>query len=136
MKLGCTYLQVNNMKESQAFYEQLLQAAPIIESDRWCEFHVGNCFALYDPSYDQKLIDEGKGEEHFNESYLKTFTKTVSANNEAIILNFYTDDVQKEYERIQGFAHVSELYYVNVMKPYWYFNVTDPNGNLLEIASM
>lgn len=136
MKLGCTYLQVKNMKVACDFYEQLLQVSPTIQTDRWCEFHVGNCFALYDPSFDQALIEQGKGKEHFNESYLKTFTNTTPTHNEAIILNFYTEDIKQEYERIQRLTSVSELYYVNVMRPYWYFNIKDPDGNLLEIASM
>lgn len=31
---------------------------------------------------------------------------------------------------------MSELMYVNITNPYWYFTIMDPDGNILEIAEM
>lgn len=29
---------------------------------------------------------------------------------------------------------VSDLMYVNIHMPYWYFNIEDPDGNIIEIT--
>jgi len=29
---------------------------------------------------------------------------------------------------------VSDIMYVHIHRPYWYFNVQDPDGNILEIT--
>ena len=44
--------------------------------------------------------------------------------------------MKKEYERLKmaNIGEVSELMYVNVHMPYWYFNIIDPDGNTLEIT--
>ena len=47
------------------------------------------------------------------------------------------EDLKSEHQRIRqlGIGKVSEIMYVNVRSPYYYyFNVTDPDGNLLEIT--
>ena len=54
-----------------------------------------------------------------------------------IPLNFYTSDLKQEYKRIKelNITEISEIMYVNIVEPYYYFNVTDPDGNTLEICS-
>ena len=39
--------------------------------------------------------------------------------------------------RIQNWnlGEVSEIMYVNIVEPYFYFNISDPDGNILEICS-
>lgn len=51
--------------------------------------------------------------------------------------NFYTDNLKEEYTRIQNLdlGQVSEIMYVNIAEPYYYFNISDPDGNVLEICS-
>lgn len=51
--------------------------------------------------------------------------------------NFYTDNLKEEYTRIQNLdlGLVSEIMYVNIVEPYYYFNILDPDGNVLEICS-
>lgn len=41
-----------------------------------------------------------------------------------------------EYERLKSLqiSSLSPLYYVSITMPYWYFNITDPEGNVLEIT--
>ena len=43
---------------------------------------------------------------------------------------------RSEYQRLKALniGEVSELMYVNVHMPYWYFNIIDPDGNTLEIT--
>ena len=44
--------------------------------------------------------------------------------------------MKREYERLKeaNIGEISELMYVNVHMPYWYFNIIDPDGNTLEIT--
>ena len=41
-----------------------------------------------------------------------------------------------EYERLKSLqvSSLSPLYYVSITMPYWYFNISDPEGNVLEIT--
>jgi len=43
----------------------------------------------------------------------------------------------KKYERIKklNIDNISEIMYVNIIEPYYYFNIIDPDGNTLEICS-
>ena len=56
--------------------------------------------------------------------------------NNIVILNFEVEDLKFEMDRIKKLkiGEVSEIMYVNVHMPYWYFNVKDPDGNILEIS--
>ena len=51
-------------------------------------------------------------------------------------MNFEVNNLKEEYKRIKDLAigDVSEILYVNVHLPYYYFNITDPDGNILEIT--
>ena len=53
-----------------------------------------------------------------------------------MVFNFEVEDLKQEYERIkaQNIGEVSELMYVNMHMPYWYFNIEDPDGNTIEIT--
>lgn len=138
MKLSTTYICVSDMETSLQFYRSLLQQEPLYANDdRWVCFDCGNLLALYNKRYDEKLLSRLKGEQHFNEAYITDFYKEEEEKrNNIVIFNFEVDDLKKEYERI-GKLHlgkISELMYVNVHMPYWYFNVIDPDGNVLEIS--
>ena len=75
--------------------------------------------------------------ERFNQAYIDDFYKDTGApKNNLVVFNFEVEDLKSEYERINALniGEVSELMYVNVHMPYWYFNVIDPDGNTLEIT--
>lgn len=137
MKLGTTYICVEDMKKSLNFYRAILQQEPLYcNDDRWIAFDCGNQLALYNKKYDEKLLKESD-KIHFNQAYLDEFYREEdSKKNNIIILNFEVDDLKTEYERIKNLniGDVSEIMYVNVHMPYYYFNVVDPDGNVLEIA--
>ena len=121
MKLGTTYICVKDMKNSL--------------EDRWITFDCGNFLSLYNKQYDKILIE--KNENCFNQAYIDEFfrDKTEKKNN-LVVFNFEVDNLKEEYERIKKLkiGKVSEIMYVNVHMPYWYFNVLDPDGNILEIT--
>lgn len=135
MVLGTTYIFATNMKKSIDFYCKLLQEEPLkANDDRWVQF--SNKIALYNKSYDAKIIGK-EPSERFNQAYIDDFYKdTGEPKNNLVVFNFDVEDLKSEHERLKGLGigEVSELMYVNVHMPYWYFNIIDPDGNTLEIA--
>lgn len=135
MVLGTTYIYVNDLKKSLEFYSNLLQENPLKENDdRWVQF--SNKIALYNKVYDAKIIGKEPSEK-FNQAYIDEFFKDTGVpKNNLVVFNFEVDDLKKEYERLKeaNIGEISELMYVNVHMPYWYFNIIDPDGNTLEIT--
>ncbi len=58
------------------------------------------------------------------------------AKNNLMILNFEVEDLRQEFQRLKELeiGKMSEMMYVNVHMPYWYFNIEDPDGNTIEIT--
>ncbi|MEJ8736414.1 VOC family protein [Erysipelotrichaceae bacterium HCN-30851] len=137
MRLGTTYICVEDMEKSLNFYRMLLQKEPLYcNDDRWIAFDCGNQLALYNKKYDEKLIKESN-EIHFNQAYIYDFFKEdTDKKNNIVIFNFEVDDLKSEHQRIKSLeiGKVSEIMYVNVHIPYYYFNVVDPDGDILEIT--
>ena len=135
MTLGTTYILVRDLKKSLDFYSELLQEKPLYANDdRWVQF--SNKIALYNSSYDAQIIGKDAGD-RFNQAYLDDFYKDKGApKNNLVIFNFVVDDLKQEYERLKkaNIGEISELMYVNIHMQYWYFNIVDPDGNVLEIT--
>lgn len=137
MRLGTTYICVRDIDKSLDFYCKLLKQEPsYANGNRWITFNVGNTLSLYNKEYDKQLLSSKDKKEHFNEAYMSDFNNEKEAVNTIMILNFEVDHLKEEYERVKALniGQVSELMYVNVHAPYWYFNITDPDGNILEIT--
>ncbi len=139
MHLGSTYLIVQDMARSLAFYEALFEAPPAFRNrDRWAEFHVdGSCIALLNPAFDQAIICEGRDlEAHYNEAYLAFKRDNPIRHGNAVVLNFWVEDLAAEYERVRRLntGAVSAILYINVAAPYYCFVLTDPDGNPIEIT--
>ena len=138
LHLGCTYFIVKDMERSKNFYKALLQMEPTISRQRWTEFSFeGHCIALYWSGYDEKLIAEGKKlEQHFNKAYIEYFKKKQIHYGNQAILNFWVRDLKEEYERLKklNIGQLSEIMYVNITMPYYYFNIEDVDGNIIEIT--
>lgn len=135
MKLCTIYIMVNDIEKSVDFYKQLLQEEPLYNNDnRWVQF--SNYIALYNYCYDKKII-EGKSSINFNQAYIEDFNKSKgNSKNDIVIFNFEVEDLKKEYQRLKNLniGEVSDLMYVNIHMPYWYFNITDPDENIIEIT--
>ena len=137
MRLGTTYICVEDIEKSLNFYKLLLQKEPLYcNDDRWIVFDCGNQLALYNKKYDKKLLKEEQ-DIHFNQAYIDDFFKEDGyKKNNVVIFNFEADDLKIEYQRIKSLkiGKVSQIMYVNIHMPYYYFNVIDPDGNILEIT--
>lgn len=135
MELGTMYIFVRDMEKSINFYKELLQEEPLYSNDdRWVQFN--NKIALYNKAYDAKIIGH-EPSSRFNQAYIEDFYRDLGElKNNIVVFNFEVEDLKKEYERLKmaNIGMVSELMYVNVHMPYWYFNIIDPDGNILEIT--
>jgi lactoylglutathione lyase len=135
MILGTMYIFVSDMGKSVRFYKELLQEEPLYANDdRWVQF--SNKIALYNKNYDVRIIGKEPGI-RFNQAYIDDFYRdTGNPKNNIVVFNCVVEDLKKEYERLKAIniGEVSELMYVNVHMPYWYFNIFDPDGNTLEIT--
>lgn len=135
MKLCTVYIMVNDIEKSVDFYRQLLQEEPLYSNDdRWVQF--SNHIALYNYHYDKKIM-ESDSTGNFSQTYIEDFNKSKeNPKNDIVVFNFETENLKKEYQRLKNLniGEVSDLMYVNVHMPYWYFNITDPDGNVIEIT--
>ena len=138
MQLISTYIETQDFNKSIDFYKKVLQIEPTIYcEDRWVEFACGNKIAIYNKKYDEKIIKDNNSK-NFNKAYIDNFNKEEKEKkNNIITLNFYTDNLEEEYERIKklNIGNISKIMYVNIIEPYYYFNIIDPDGNTLEICS-
>lgn len=139
LHLGSTYLIVKNMEESIDFYEKLLDMKPTAKNfDRWVQFDFeGKCIALYSDEFDKRMIERGDNlEQHYDDRYLRFYKERKINYGNNIVLNFWVEDLKKEYERIKklNVGSASEIMYLNISSPYYMFIVEDPDGNTIEIT--
>lgn len=139
LHLGSTYLFVKDMGKSIEFYKKLLDMEPTARAyDRWAQFNFeGKCIALYNNSFDRKNIGANENlDKHYNKDYIKYFEKRKITYGNNCVLNFWIENLNKEYERIKNLniGVISEILYVNISSPYYFFTVIDPNGNFIEIT--
>ncbi|MFW6281129.1 MAG: VOC family protein [Halanaerobium sp.] len=139
LNLGSTYLIVKDMKKSISFYEKLLEMKVSSQNyDRWAQFNFGgNCIALWNPKYDEKRVKNGEDlGKVYNQEYLsyRKNDKIKYGNN--FVLNFWIDDLKTEYERLKNLniSKLSEIMFINVASPYYFFMLEDPDGNKIEIT--
>ena len=139
LDLSATYLLVKDIDKSIKFYSQLLEKKPASNTlDRWAQFDLdGKSFALLNQMYDYQAIAGGQDlDKHYSKAYLNRLSKhkTVFGNN--VVLRFRTKDLNKEYARVLALdiGTVSDILSVNISEPDYFFYVTDPDGNLLEIS--
>lgn len=135
MRIGTIYIITKDIEKSIDFYTKLLQQEPIYRNEnRWVQF--SNFIALYNPLYDKNIVPAMENE-NFNQAYIDDVnTDRGEAKNNTVVVNFIVDDLGSEYQRLKelNIGHVSDLMYLNVFMPYWYFNITDPDGNIIEIT--
>lgn len=138
MNLGCTYIKVSNMEKSIDFYSKLLQAQPQYSNkDRWVMFHCGNTLALYNLQYDIDMLNRSENNaSHYSDAYIKYLRQENTGASKTVVFNCTVDNLNEEFERIKNLniGKVSEIMYVNITMPYYFFMVNDPDGNEIEIA--
>ena len=103
MRLGTTYISVNDFAKSLAFYQLLLEQEPLYcNDDRWATFDCGNSLSLYNRQFDIDFLVNNDYRGHYNHSYLTTLKNENSDKiNTSVIFNFEVEDLISEYERIK-----------------------------------
>jgi lactoylglutathione lyase len=139
MRLGSIYLIVNDFEESIAFYEKLLEMAVSSRNmDRFAQFifygkNISIMNGHFDTEHPDKVVHKGEYSELFDDLQ----SKALSQNTHKFVLNFRDEDLQKEYERIKSLnltKNLSKIKYVNNVSPYYFFCLTDPDGNIIEVT--
>lgn len=121
MQLCCCYIETDKFAEVVSFYEKVFQVrGNVFTKNRWVEFDFGDKLSIYNRQYDIEETEQEKKE----------------AVNNIITLNFYSKDLKSDYERIKKLkiCEVSDIMYVNFTEPYYYFNISVPEGNVIEIC--
>ena len=139
MELYSTYIETDKFDEVVEFYEKIFQTkGNVYTKNRWIEFDFGNKLAIYNRLYDEEKIRNEDLKDCYNDDYIKNFNiDRGEKKNNIVTFNFYTSNLKEEYERIKklNICNMSEIMYVNITEPYYYFNIFDPEGNTIEICS-
>ena len=103
MELYSTYIETDKFDEVVDFYEKVFQKKGIVYTvNRWIEFDFGNKLSIYNKLYDEEKIKSGDFKENYNTAYINNFNiERGEKKNNIITLNFYTDNLNKEYNRIK-----------------------------------
>lgn len=139
MHLGSIYLIVNDFNKSIKFYEKLLQI-PVTgkNMDRFAMFDFeGKCLALMNGHFDSEntdlVVHKGEYSKYFDD--LKSIA--AAENTRKFVLNFWDENLRKEYERVKQLEitdNLTKIKYVCNVNPYYYFQLTDPDGNIIEVT--
>ncbi len=97
----------------------------------------GNCIALLNPKSDEELIESGNNIElQYSRKYLEYFKNRKINYGNNIVLNFYIDNLNMEYECIKelNIGKLTKIMYLNISSPYYYFLLEDLDKNTIEIT--
>jgi lactoylglutathione lyase len=139
LHLGSIYLIVNDFEKSIGFYEKLLKI-PVTNCnmDRFAEFiFEGHNISIMNGHFDTdnpgKVVHKGEQSDFFND--LHNIALTV--NTHKFVLNFWDENLREEYERVKGLnitKNITKIKYVCNVSPYYYFQLTDPDDNIIEVT--
>lgn len=139
MHLGNIYLIVANFNKSIHFYERLLEINVSKQNmNRFAMFEFeGQCIAIMNGYFDsqnpEKVVHKGQYNAYFDD-YISIMQMQ---NSRKVVLNFWVEDLRKEYNRIKQLNitdTLTPIKYVYNVYPYYYFQLADPDGNVLEVT--
>ncbi len=139
MRYGSIYLIVKDFDQSVSFYEKIFDMkVSATNGKRFAMFNnngLNLCLmnGYYDSENPSQVVKKGEYWEIYdNQSEIAN-----SINTRKIFINLGVEDLQEEYNRIKelGIAtQMTEIRFINVFSPYWYFTFMDPDGNPIEIT--
>jgi len=139
MKLGSIYLIVNDFEKTIKFYEKLLEMSVTSRNmDRFAQFIFGgNNISIMNGHFDtenpEKVIRKGE----YSELFDNLRSKALDNNTNKFVLNFWDEDLRAEYERVKKLnisENLTQIKYVFNVSPYYYFCLTDPDDNIIEVT--
>ncbi len=139
MRYTTIYLVVKDFQRSVSFYEQIFDMkVTATNADRFAIFQQDSLnLCLMNGYFDSEHRDQvrTKGEHQPIYDDLKGIAE--SENNRKIFINIGVEDLQAEYDRIKALgiaAQLTEIRFIHVFSPYWYFTFLDPDGNPIEVT--
>lgn len=130
---------VNNFEKSLEFHEKLLQI-PVSgrNMDRFATFlFEGKCISLmnghFDTDHPDKVVHKGQYSKSFDD--MKAIA--LAPNTHKFVFNFWDEDLQMEYNRVKSLNitdKLTKIKYVCNVSPYYFFHLTDPDGNIIEVT--
>lgn len=105
---------------------------------RWAQFEFeGNCIGLFNQKYDDDEFENGENiDDRYSKEYLKVYKNKETRYGNNIVLNFWIDDLDEEYNRIKTLeiGEMSNIILLNTAGEYYFFTLDDPDGNVIEIT--
>lgn len=139
LHLGSVYLVVKDFSKSIDFYEKLLSMSVSSKNmERFAQFKFeGRNISLMNAYFDRDNPDLTVTKGQYVEKFDNLPAIAESKNTHKFVFNFWTENLAEERERILDLkisSLVTEIKYVNNVHPYYYFQVEDPDGNVIEIT--
>ena len=139
MHLGSIYLIVNNFEAAISFYEKLLEIPVTSKSmSRFAQFiFEGHNISIMNGHFDTDQPDKVVRKGEYTASFDDLQSIALAPNTHKFVLNFWDEDLRSEYERVKA-LNISEtltnIKYICNVTPYYYFQLTDPDGNVIEVT--
>lgn len=138
MHLGSIYLIANDFEKSVDFYEKLLEMTVTSKNmSRFAQFifeghNISIMNGHFDTDHPDKVVHKGEYTDSFDN--LKKIVR--APNTHKFVLNFWVEDLWKEHKRIKGLnvPGLTNIKYVCNISPYYYFQMTDPDDNVIEVT--
>jgi len=139
MHLGSIYLIVNDFEKSIAFYEKLLEV-PLAggNNGRFASFEFeGHCISLLNGRFDTEHPDKVERKGKTGDAAADLLAIALAPNTRKFVFNFWVEDLRAEHQRLRGLDISDSLTgvdYICYVAPYYYFQLTDPDGNVIEVT--
>lgn len=139
MREGSIYLVVKDFEKSVSFYEQVFDMpVSAINGKRFAVFeNPGLRLCIMNGYYDTENSAQVTTRGRYWAVYDDQSKIADSVNTRKVFVNLAVEDLQGEYDRIKALGiaeQMTEIRYVEVFSPYWYFTFMDPDGNPVEIT--
>jgi lactoylglutathione lyase len=124
LHLGSVYIVTKDFRKSVDFYEKLLGIPLSSENNsRFASFRFeGHTISILNGMFDDN--------DFFREIAL-------APNTHKFTFNFCTDDLRASHARIKALnlaGDLSKIQYFCYVAPYYFFTLTDPDGNMIEVT--
>lgn len=139
MHLGSIYLIADDFDRSVAFYEKLLMM-PVTSKNmsRFAQFifeghNISILNAHFDTDHPDKVVHKGETTEALDD--LRSIA--AAPNTHKFALNFWVEDLRDEHNRLWNLnlsENLTGIKYVCNVSPYYYFQLTDPDDNTIEVT--
>ena len=139
MRYGSIYLIVKDFDQSVSFYEKVFDMkVSATNGKRFAQFNnKGLNLCLMNGHYDNENPGQVVTKGEYWEIYDNQNEIANSINTRKVFINLGVEDLEAEYNRIKGLGiatQMTEIRFINVFSPYWYFTFMDPDGNPIEIT--